>query len=226
MQTDAHVPITARDFAVPRTSLVTALLLASLFPAWAVLRGLSMSLYFSPTDTALYAARVGHALLGPAAVATLVLLAIAAGVRWTAPDPSRALTAGVAVAIMTVLSLVGLAWVVADRAMHPFGPEMRAVAAFSPPPAARHAWDGSRASDRPEFSRHWEAPGSLEAVCADAVARFEAWAHPAPAVNVLPRSGRSCYYRAQQERHRIELNVSDYGAPAGTVRLSVTVRRA
>ncbi len=222
---EAHRPTTARDLALPRPFLVMALLLATLLPAWAALRGLYLSLYFEPTETALYAARVGHGLLGPAALAILALLAIAVGIRWITPVPSSALTTGVAVAISTVLGLVGLAWVVADRSMHPFGPERRALAAFSPPPEAEYDGDASSASDHPEVTRYWDAPGSLATMCGSTVARVEAWADPATTVNVLPEDHGSCYYRAQRGQHRIELIVSDYRTPPGTVQLSVKVRR-
>ncbi len=227
MQTNETLrPTAARDFALPRPWLVTALLLASLLPVWALLRGLYLSLYFEPTGTALYAARVGHRLTGKAAVATLALLAIAIGIRWIAPVPSSALTAGIAVAITTVLGLVGLAWVVADRSMHPFGPERRALAAFSPPPEAEHDRDVSTASDHPEVARFWDAPGPLSGICASTVTRFEAWADPATVVNLLPKDQGSCYYQAQRGQHEVKLIVVDHPTPPGTVLLMVSARLA
>lgn len=78
-----------------RSSSVTVLVLAGLFPVWALLRGLFMSLPVGRTDTLRYAARVGHKLVPAAAMATLVLIAVAAGIGWIRPDPSQAWAAGV-----------------------------------------------------------------------------------------------------------------------------------
>jgi hypothetical protein len=216
---------TGDHLTLSRTSLVTALVLASLFPAWAVLRGLDLAFYFEPTDTALYAARVGHALMGPAAIGTLVLLAIAAGVRWTAPDPSRVLTAGVAVALTTVLGGVGLAWVVADRAMRPYGPELRAIAGYVPPPGATYRFDAREASDHPEVTRYWQAPGTVRDVCRTAADHLAGWVDAGTTVT-SSATDTGCSYRAERGGDHVVLYVQSYGMPPGTVSVTVKVRRA
>jgi hypothetical protein len=215
------------DLTLSRPSLATALVLAALFPTWAVLRGLSLSLYFEPTEEALYAARVGHALAWPGALAVLVLVAVAVSIRWIGPDSGPALTGGVAVAITTVLGLVGLAWVSADRAMHPFGPELRALAAFAPPPGAEQRFDGRRASDHAEVTRYWYVPGAIPDVCRTATGRFETWADPDTVVNPLPRVHDACWFKALRGPEVVELRVSKpYPDRPGTVSVSVVARRA
>lgn len=222
MITDDLPPARNRhDLALPPATLATALVLASLFPAWAVLRGLYLSFHIEPTAVALYAERVGHALMGPAAIGTLVLLAVAVGVRWTAPLPSRVLTAGVAVTVSAVLGGVGLAWVVADRSMHPYGPELRAVAAYEPPPGATRRFDSREASDHPAVTRYWQASGTEADVCRAAVERFNAWADP----GTSQRATSGCYYKAERGRHHVELIVQGYGMAPGTASISVKVRR-
>ena len=77
------------------------------------------------------------------------------------PVPDHLLSAGVAVAVSTVLGLVGLAWVNADRSMHPFGPELRVVSSFPALPGAGRRFDTREASDHPEVKRYWDVAGSL-----------------------------------------------------------------
>lgn len=212
---------TRHDLVLSPATLATALVLASLFPAWALLRGLYLSFHIAPTAVALYAERVGHALMGPAAIGTLVLLAVAVGIRWTAPLPSSVLTAGVAVTVSTVLGGVGLAWVVADRAMHPYGRELRAVAAYEPPPGAIRRFDSREASDHPAVTRYWQAAGAEADVCRAAVERFNAWADPGSS----QRATSGCYYKAERGPHHVELIVQDYGMAPATASISVKVRR-
>jgi hypothetical protein len=215
------------DLTVSRPALATALVLAALFPTWAVLRGLSLSLYFEPTEEALYAARVGHALARPGALAVVVLVAVAVGIRWIGPESGPALTAGVAVAITTVLGLVGLAWVSADRAMHPFGPELRALAAFAPPPGAEPRFDSATASDHAAVTRYWYVPGAIPDACRTATVRFDAWADPGTVVDALPRVHDGCWFRARRGREVVELSVSKPSPDRpGAVSLSVVARRA
>lgn len=57
-------------------------------------------------------------------------------------------------ALSLVLGLTGLASVVADRAMKPFGPELRAAKAFIPPAGAEQRFDGRRASGNPKVTRY------------------------------------------------------------------------
>ena len=211
--------------ALSRPSLVTAVVLAGLFPVWAVLRGLYLSFNFERTPTAVYAERVGHALMGPAAIGTLVLLAVAVGISWTAPAPSRALTAGVAVAISTVLGGVGLAWVVADHAMRPYGRELRAVAAYEPPPGATHRRDRREASDHPEVTRYWQVPGTVSDVCLVAVDRLNGWVDRGTVAKSAPRSN-DCNYLAERGPHHVELSVNAYGMPPGMASVRLAVRRA
>lgn len=218
-------PLPAGPVARP-TSLVTVLVLASLFPVCAVLRGLELSLYFEPTDVALYAAGVGHALVPAAAIATSVLIAVAVGIRWIRPEPSRVLTAGIAVTVSLVLGLTGLAWVAADRAMHPYGPELRAVSAFVPPAGAERRGTKREASENPEVAGYWHVPGSVAAVCTLAVGQFERWADPGTVVNEDPARPTSCRFRALRSGRPAELSVSGpYEHTAGRAFLSLEVRR-
>jgi hypothetical protein len=214
------------DLALPRPWLATVPAVAALFPAWAVLRGLGLSISFEPTDTALYAARVGHALMGPAAVAVLVLVAVAVGIRWTSPDPDQLLTAGVAVAVSTVLGLVGLAWVNADRSMHPYGPELRAVSSFPAPPGAGHRFDTREASDHPEVSRYWEVAGSLAEVCRVATASFTGWAEPGTVAKASKYVPEACWLKAGRAGEAVELQVSERSPDhTGSVLVVVSARR-
>lgn len=215
-----------RHLALPRWCLVTALAFASLFPAGALLGALSLSVYFEPTDEALYAARVGHSLRAPAVTAMVVLIAAAIGIKWVAPSPSPILTVGVTVTIATMLGLTGLAWIAADRALNPFAPELRAVAAFIPPPGAEYEYDTRRASDHPEIIRSWRMPGSEEEVCGRALESFEAWADPNTVTRFLPPNSDTCYYEGRRGQHEVRLNVIDPSSgPSGTY-MNVRARRA
>ena len=215
------------DLAVPAASLATAVVLACLFPLWALLRGLYLSFYLQPTDTALYAARVGHNLAAGGAIAALVLIAVAVGIRWIAPAPGTTLTAGVAVTLGLVLGLTGLNWVAADRALHPYGPERRAVASFVPPPGATVRSEGRTASDHPAVRRYWSVPGSVASVCPVAVERLTAWADPGTVVKKFPLQKGSCSYDARRGRHAVELSVSEPGPDEdGVAVVGLHVRRA
>jgi hypothetical protein len=214
------------DLALSRPWLARVPVVAALFPAWAVLRGFGLSFYFEPTDTALYAARVGHALMGPAAVAVLVLVAVAVGIRWVSPVPDQLLTAGVAVGVSAVLGLVGLAWVNADRSMHPFGPELRAVSSFPAPSGAGHHFDSREASDHPEVSRYWEVAGSLAEVCRAATASFSGWAEPGTVAQASKYVPDACWLKASRAGDIVELQVSDRAPDhAGSVLVVVSARR-
>ena len=220
-----HVLVTSRAVVRPN-SLVTLLVLAALFPAWTLLRGLYLSLPFGHSDVDRYAAEVGHNLVPAAVVATLVLVAVAVGVGWIRPDPSEVLTAGVAVTVSVVLGLTGLAWVAADKAMHPFGPELRAVAAFVAPEGAEAGGESTRASENPEVTRYWYVPGTTASVCPAAVRQFQAWADPATVVDERPRNARSCHLRALRAGRPAELRVSGpFPDRPGRVLLAVEVRR-
>lgn len=217
----------ALDLAVPTDALAGWALVAALFPAWMVLRSLNLSVYFSPTDTALYAAKIGHLLLMPAVIAAVVLAGLATAIWRISPPPGTALTAGVAVAISMVLGLTGLAWEVADRALAPYGPEVRAVAEFVPPAGATYTFDVRRASERPEVVRHWDLPASSADACAGAVERFAAWADPGTVVKRFPSQPRSCSHDGRRGPHVVQLLMSDVARIAtGDGTLLVTVRRA
>ena len=202
------------------------LVLAGLFPAWTLLRGLYMSLPFSHTDTARYAARVGHNLVPAAAIATLVLIAVAVGIAWIRPDPSEALTAGVTVTVSVVLGFTGLAWVATDKAMQPYGPERRAVAAFVAPAGAEQSRDRSRASANPEVTRYWYVPGTIASVCPSAVRQFEAWADPGTVVNKYPGDAKSCRVRGLRSGRPAELWMAGpYPDSATPLLVALEVRR-
>lgn len=188
---------------------------------------LSLSIYFEPTDDAVYAARVGHALRAPAAGALLVLVALAVALKWTSPSPAPTLTVGVMVTITALLGLTGLAWVTADRAMHPFGPELRAVAAFVPPLGrSPTTFDRRTASDHPEVTRFWHVAGSAQSVCGPALASFRAWADGDTVTNLLPGPPASCYFRGRRGGDLAELDVFDPSTgPTGTALLTLHARR-
>ncbi len=206
--------------------LVTALLLASLFPAWALLRALDLSLYFEPTDVALYRAKVGHNLGASAAAVLVALLAVAVGIGWIRPLASTRLTAGVAVTISLGLALTGLAWVNAERALNPFGPELRALATFTPPPGAQPDYESRSASTHPEVTRRWRIGGTPQELCAPSVARLEGWADAGTVANVLPSYPESCFFRGRRGQHDVELIVSEsVRDQSGTAVLSLRVRR-
>jgi len=221
MNTDGHEVL-----ALPRGWLMGSLLAACLFPAFAVLRALFLSIYFEPTEEALYAARVGKGLRAPSAVALVVLVAIAVGIRWTAPLPTATLTAGIMVAITTLLGLTGLAWIRADHALHPFGSELHAVAAFVPPPGATRKFDSRMASDHPEVTRYWNLGGPAQAACGPTLARFRTWADPDTVSNLLPSSPTSCYFQGRRGEDLVQLNVFDpLTGPTSTSTLSIQARR-
>lgn len=214
------------DLALSPPSLVTLLVVAALFPVWAVLRGFGLSVYFEATDTALYAARVGHALMGPAALGILVLVAVAVGIGWIRPVPDRLLTAGVAVAVSTVLGLVGLAWVNADHSMHPFGPELRAVSSFPAMAGADQGFDSREASDHPGLRRYWDVPGSFPDVCRVATEHFAAWAEPGTVAKASKYVPDACWLKAARAGEVVELQVSERSpGQAGTILVSVSARR-
>jgi len=213
--------------AVHRAWLIAALMAACLFPALAMLRALTLSIYFEPTEEALYSARVGHSLAAPAAGALVVLFAVAIGLKWISPGPTSTLTVGVTVAIVTLLGLNGLAWVRADRAMHPFGVELRAVAAFVPPPGAtRYRSDSRAASEHPEVIRYWNLAAAAQADCVPALASFKEWADPGTVTNLLPTRPMSCYFQGRRGEDMVQLDVFD--SPTGLERtaiLSIRTRR-
>ncbi len=205
---------------------MTLLVLAGLCPAWALLRGLYMSISLGHSDTQRHAAEVGNKLVPAAAVATLVLIAVAVGISWIRPEPSEALTAGVAVTVSVVLGLTGLAWVAADKAMRPFEPELRAVAAFVAPVEAEASGRSTTASHNPEATGYWYVPGTVASVCSSAGRAFEAWADPATVVQEHRRQGDSCYVRALRSGRPAKLTVSGpYRDRGGRVLLAVEVRR-
>ncbi len=213
--------------AVSTKTLATGTLLAALLPAWAALRGIYLSIYFVPTDTALHAAKAGHGLLAAGAIAALLLLAVAVGLRWIAPEPEKVLTAGVAVAVSVVLGFTALAWVHADRALHNYGPELRAIDAFLPPAGARAGHDVRWASNHPEVQRSWRVPAPAENLCRSAVERFEAWADPGSVMKTFPGNQSSCSHRGRRGPDNVELLVSDPApGPLGQGLVIVTARRA
>lgn len=191
------------------STLATGALLAALLPAWAALRGISLSIYLQPTDTAVHAAKAGHGLLAAGAVAALLLLAVAVGLRWTAPEPEEVLTAGVAIAVSVVLGFTGLAWVHADRALHNYGPELRAVDAFVPPAGALAGHDVRWASAHPEVQRSWRVPAPAENLCPQAVERFQAWADAGSVVKTFPNIPSSCSHKGRRGPDKVELMVSE-----------------
>lgn len=216
----------SRDVPLSTGTLATGTLLAALLPAWAALRGLSLSIYFKPTDTALHAARTGHGLLAAGAIAALVLLALAVGLRWIAPASQTVLSAGVAVAVVGVLGLTGLVWVHADRALHNYGPEVRALDAFVAPAGAVRSGDVRRASEHPEAQRSWRVPAPAEDLCRRAVERFEAWADPGSVTKTFPNMPSSCSHKGRRGADRVELLVSDPAhGPQGQGLVIVTARR-
>jgi len=196
-------------------------------PLWALLRALALSVYIEPTAHALYAARVGRGLRAPAAAALLVLVAVAIALKWTSPEPGSMLTVGVMVTITALLGLTGLAWVTANRSMHPFGPELRAIAAFAPPlGAARDTSTDAKASDYPEVTRFWDVAGSAPAVCGPALASFQAWADRDTVTNLLPRDPASCYFRGRRGEDVAELIVVESSTgPTGPALLTLHVQR-
>ena len=203
-------------------NLASLAFLAALFPAWSVLRGLYLSLYFERTDTALHAARTGKGLVIAGALAGVVLLAVAVGLRWIELPSSEVLTGGVAVTVSIVLGLTGLAWVHADRALHNYGPELRAVAAFVPPSGATEPHDVRRASANPEVKRSWRVPTPLDDLCRRSVERFEAWADPGSVAKVLPKASSSCSHRGRRGPDQVELLVGEW-ADGGS--LQIVARR-
>jgi hypothetical protein len=84
----------------------------------------------------------------------------------TAALPIGTLAAGAAVAVAAVLGFSGLVWVHADRALHNYGPERRAVDAFEPPAGAIAGHD----------VRWGIGPSRGATPVSRAVERFEAWA--------------------------------------------------
>jgi len=215
-----------RHLTVSRFRLAVLALGAALFPGWALLRALYLSVHFSSTDVALYETRVGHDLGAVAVGVGVVLVALAVGVRWAARSVGPALTTGTLVVIAGMLGVMGAAWVHADHALHPFGPELEALATFEPPPGATYAFDARYASDHPEVKRFWRVPGSMEEVCRAAVPLVEAWADAATVTNVLPQAARSCFYRGRRGAHLVEMIVSEpYRAPFDSATLSLRLVR-
>ncbi len=208
-------------------TLATGALLAALLPAWAALRGVYLSIHFEPTDTALHAAEAGHGLLAAGAVAALLLLAVVVGLRWIAPEPEEVLTAGVAIAVSVVLGFTGLALVHADRALHNYGPELRAVDAFVPPAGAPAGHDVRRASNHPEVQRSWRVPAPAENLCPQAVERFQAWADAGSVVKTFPKSSSSCSHEGRRGPDNVELLVAEPAhGPQGQGLVIVKARRA
>jgi hypothetical protein len=105
--------------------------------------------------------------------------------------------------------------------MHPYGPELRAVASYEPPPGATRRFDSREASDHPAVTGYWQASGTEAAVCRAAVERFTAWADP----GTSQPATSGCYYKAERGRHHVELIVQEYGMAPGTASISVKVRR-
>jgi len=213
--------------AVRRGWLVAALLAACLMPLFALLRALYLSVYLEPTAHALYAARVGSGLRAPAAGALVVLVAVAVALKWASPWPAPALTVGVMATITALLGLTGVALVTADHSMHPFGPELRAVAAFVPPPGSAHTSDLREASDAPEVTRYWHVAASAQSVCGPALASFRAWADRDTVSDLLPGPPADCYFRGRRGEDVAELTVVDPSTgPAGTALLGIHAQRS
>ncbi len=160
--------------------------------------------------------------------ALLVLVALAVALKRTSPWPAPVLTLGVMATITALLGLTAVAWVRADRAMHPFGPELRAVAPFVPPPGtAPDTFDRRTASDHPEVTRYWHVAGSAQSACGPALARFRTWADRDTVTNLLPDPPASCYFRGRRGENVAELDVFDPSiGPTGTAMLTIHARRA
>ena len=216
-----------RDAALSTATLATGVLLVALLPAWVALRGIYLSIHFEPTDTALHAAKAGHGLLAAGAIAGLLLLAVAVGLRWIAPEPEAVLTAGVAIAVSVVLGFTGLAWVHADRALHNYGPELRAIDAFVPPAGAGAGRDVRWASNHPQVQRAWRVPAPAEDLCRNAVEHFRTWADPGSVVKTFPGIQSSCSHKGRRGPDNVELLVSDPAhGPEGQGLVIVKARRA
>jgi hypothetical protein len=194
-----------RHLAVSRPRLAVLALAAALFPGWDLLRALYLSIPLSPTDVALYESRVGHDLGAVAVGVGVVLVAMAISLRCVARSVSPALTTGALVVVAGMLGMMGAAWVHDDHALHPFGPELEALATFEPPPGATHEFDARYPSDHPDVKRFWRVPGSMEEVCRAAVPLVEAWADAATVTNVLPQAATSCFFRGRRREHLVEM---------------------
>jgi len=112
--------------------------------------------------------------------------------------------------------------------MHPFGPELRTLAAFVPPPGTAPAsFDRRTASDHPEVTRYWHVAGRAQAACGPALASFQAWADRATITNLLPGYPASCYFRGRRGGELVDLDVFDpsTGYP-GPTSLTIHIRRA